>query len=276
METRCWVFPKERPDKTDWTRTAAVFRAPAGADSGQETSAGAMEYTDLDRRRQTSLHKVRDAWKCIIKKYSALSENEQGDVVDIATGEIIKDTGHLRSLRQDDDNLWAETEPPPRAHGAGDGHGDEGGDPGRKRAKSSSKTAIEIVDLGSASPPPSQRRRSQPPHSQPGDTSYVVSSSQHMTRSKVVGDDNLIVRRPKTHSGRHPSDRHHHPRSKRSGALDSTANDPLNMLSSSVDLGTPSKVRRLRRALDHSFQVKRSSGRRHLHKLILHEKLGSK
>ena len=237
-----------------------------------------MEYADLDRRRQTSLHKVRDAWKSIIKKYSALSENEQGDVVDIATGEIIKDTGHLRSLHQED-NLWAEASS--RAHaggGSGDDHddGDEfnynAGFDRPKRMKDSGKKSIEIVDLES----PSECRRSQPSHSQPGDMSYIVSSSQHMTRSKVIGDDNLIVGRPKGHSSRHPGERHRQPRSKRSGVLDSTANDPLNMLSSSIDLGTPSKVRRLRKALDYAFQGKRNCDRRHLHKLILHEKLGSK
>lgn len=268
---------------------------------------GAMDFADLDQRRKTSLNKVRNAWKSIIKKYSALSETQQGDVVDITTGEIIKDMGHLRSLRQDSDGVWAETYTPPLAarRGAGAGTSDDddddddenGGDDGddtggtrtggmdpRRKKKGTGKMKkkkIEIIDLES---PSRQRRRMEQFHSQPGDTSYIVSSSQHMTRSKVVGNDNLVVGGFREHKSLlqdktyRLQQRQCQPRLKRSGLLDRTSNDPLNLLSSCIDLGTPSKVRRLRRALDQSYGGKRklNDERRHLHKLILQEKLGSK
>ncbi|KAG7893289.1 hypothetical protein KL907_003178 [Ogataea polymorpha] len=38
-------------------------------------------------------------WHNIIQKYSSLGEDEQGDVLDMRTGDIVQDVGHLRSMR---------------------------------------------------------------------------------------------------------------------------------------------------------------------------------
>lgn len=193
-----------------------------------------MEVDELAARRKISLAKVRDTWRSIIKKYSALPPDQQGDVVDLNTGEIVRDRGHLRSLKQPRDNLWAPGSPE-RAHAAAKGK------------------SIPIIDLDSVSA------------TQPGGRNYVVSSSQHMTRSKVTGNDNLFVRRQRsppatttthTHNSRPISVRSNH--------------DPLNILSSSPALDSPSKVRRLRKALDKPIR------HRPLHSLILRNRRSRK
>ncbi|ODV85609.1 hypothetical protein CANARDRAFT_7716 [[Candida] arabinofermentans NRRL YB-2248] len=63
----------------------------------------------LDVERLRSLKKVRDAWQSIIERYSALNEDEQGDVVDMRTGDVIEDSGHLRSMTDSSQipgNVW--------------------------------------------------------------------------------------------------------------------------------------------------------------------------
>ncbi|OWB59996.1 hypothetical protein B5S29_g861 [[Candida] boidinii] len=57
-----------------------------------------MEVPSVERQRIESLEKIKATWKSIIDKYSSFSENDQGDMIDIRTGEIINDKGHLRSL----------------------------------------------------------------------------------------------------------------------------------------------------------------------------------
>lgn len=223
-----------------------------------------MYPSDLDTRRQQSLNKVRDAWTSIINKYSALPEDKQGDIVDLATGEIVLDKGHLRSLKQNPDNLWAQHP-----------HADQI-EKLRQRNHNNKSLLLhktQFVDLDV----------DQSPHIQiistnystlPGDTNYKVSSSQHLTRSKVIGNDNLIVKlksKPKSKSNS-KSDLKSYTQpsthlSSRSDllSLDATT-DPLNILSNTSLLDTPSKVRRLKHALDRPVR------RRNIHKLIIYSK----
>lgn len=57
-----------------------------------------MEVPSVNVQRIESLKKMKATWQSIIDKYSSFSENDQGDMIDIRTGEIINDKGHLRSL----------------------------------------------------------------------------------------------------------------------------------------------------------------------------------
>ncbi|KAH3663777.1 hypothetical protein OGAPHI_005180 [Ogataea philodendri] len=57
------------------------------------------EVQDLAAARGRSLAKVKHVWHSIIQKYSSLGEDEQGDVLDMRTGDIVQDSGHIRSMR---------------------------------------------------------------------------------------------------------------------------------------------------------------------------------
>ncbi|QOU18131.1 hypothetical protein BRETT_005191 [Brettanomyces bruxellensis] len=63
----------------------------------------------MEDQHLESLEKIRKVWKAIIDKYSNLPEGEQGDVLDLRSGEIIEDSGHLRSMKDSTrqrDNVW--------------------------------------------------------------------------------------------------------------------------------------------------------------------------
>lgn len=48
--------------------------------------------------RVQSLAKFRSKWECIIDKYSLIDDERESDEIDLATGRIIVDNGHLRTL----------------------------------------------------------------------------------------------------------------------------------------------------------------------------------
>lgn len=217
--------------------------------------------SDLGLRRKQSLNKVKKAWSSIIEKYSSLSENQQGDVIDILTGEIVTDTGHLRSLKQIKDDVWVDL---------------------NKIDNDNTKTTdMENLDKSGHSKPSNKNNKNiniskvnpQTVYSQPGDTSYIVTSSQHMTRSKVIGDDNILLNLPSNHKNSNESSDADIvcTRQSRSGLIDKK-HDPLNMLDSDTQLETPSKVRRLRKALDQAYTRNRHTRRSHIHKLVLRNK----
>ncbi|VEU24078.1 DEKNAAC105165 [Brettanomyces naardenensis] len=64
---------------------------------------------NLIDERLRSLRRVKKQWKGIIDKYSALGDDEQGDVLDLRTGRVVEDRGHLRSMNdstKERDNIW--------------------------------------------------------------------------------------------------------------------------------------------------------------------------
>lgn len=68
-----------------------------------------MENEEFKAKRKQSLQRVHQRWQDIIDKYSNLDEEEQGDLLDLSTGDIIEDAGHLRSLQdsmQQKENVW--------------------------------------------------------------------------------------------------------------------------------------------------------------------------
>ena len=67
-------------------------------------------FTDLANDRLASRSKLRSTWEDLIAKYSSIPDDET-DEVDLETGEIIVDHGHLRSLQ--DSVLWDPTDSDP-------------------------------------------------------------------------------------------------------------------------------------------------------------------
>lgn len=53
---------------------------------------------DFESRKREIRSKFESAWSNIIDKYSSYSLEDQGDIVDIATGKVVEDNGHVRAL----------------------------------------------------------------------------------------------------------------------------------------------------------------------------------
>ncbi|ODV59484.1 uncharacterized protein ASCRUDRAFT_14891 [Ascoidea rubescens DSM 1968] len=60
----------------------------------------------IEKLKLKSTKKIKSQWNSIIKKYSSYDLNNQGDLVDIFTGEIVEDNGHLKSIDSKNSNLW--------------------------------------------------------------------------------------------------------------------------------------------------------------------------
>lgn len=207
-----------------------------------------MDPLEILQKRDDALKRVRGAWQDIIKRYSSKKMQNEGDVVDLRTGEILNDNGHLRSLVEKVDSIWAHENKKMNKSET----------KSSKVTSSSEKTSnnteitkpIEIIELDKV------------PH---------ISSSKHLTRSKVAGDDNLILQSyesiPSVKNTKHSQQTKHTKFSTRSGILRNNdfnpTNDPMNLLKSIPTLDTPSKVRRLRKAMDKHVK------HRPIHSLIL-------
>src|SRR6202035_2618654 len=59
--------------------------------------------TNLAHDRLASRNKLQSTWESIIQKYSSLNDDE-ADEIDLDTGEVVVDHGHLKSLH--DSSLW--------------------------------------------------------------------------------------------------------------------------------------------------------------------------
>ncbi|CCE79219.1 Piso0_001270 [Millerozyma farinosa CBS 7064] len=53
---------------------------------------------EITRLKSQSTKNFKNKWEEILAKYSSIDDEKQSDEIDLATGEIIKDNGHLRSL----------------------------------------------------------------------------------------------------------------------------------------------------------------------------------
>ncbi|CDK25582.1 unnamed protein product [Kuraishia capsulata CBS 1993] len=58
-----------------------------------------LDHLEYQKRKSGSLYKIRSLWSSIIEKYSAFDEEDQGDLIDLSTGRIVDDTGHVKSMR---------------------------------------------------------------------------------------------------------------------------------------------------------------------------------
>lgn len=67
-------------------------------------STTASTSVDLGAARAASLRRVRETWTRIIQHYSQVDDT-YGDIVDLHTGAILRDNGHLRSMG-DAGSLW--------------------------------------------------------------------------------------------------------------------------------------------------------------------------
>lgn len=58
----------------------------------------------INRLKEQSTKRFRSKWEEILQKYSEINDERESDEIDLASGEIITDNGHLKSLRSSVDN----------------------------------------------------------------------------------------------------------------------------------------------------------------------------
>lgn len=196
-----------------------------------------MGEVDVFKKRKESLDRVKATWKGIIERYQKLGPLEQGDIVDISTGEIIKDVGHLRSLTQQN-QIW------------------------RDEVDQHNTADVLLIPANSAN---SLHSGSSIQHKNLMFIRLPSSRFKRLIGSRNTGDDNLSVSQP--------SESESDVDIKMEGyyyihGMDSSSlNDPLNMLSKHADLTTPSKIRRVRKAINAS-RNRKPSERTRLHQLV--------
>lgn len=61
---------------------------------------------EVRRLHQQSTQKFKDKWDEILSKYARIDDERESDEIDLATGEIVTDNGHLRSLSFAESNIW--------------------------------------------------------------------------------------------------------------------------------------------------------------------------
>lgn len=189
---------------------------------------------ELVSGRRAALERMRTAWQDILERYGRLGPREQGDLVDIRTGEVVQDEGHLRSLVHHHE-VWCDREKVPRKRGAK--HTSVGGPvAGRTALGQSARFFLRLA-------PASGRR---------------------LVGSRHVGQDNLSVSQPCESESEGDAERslgHYNVRDS------NIARDPINILSRHADLRSPSKIRRLRKAI-HVSRTRKPNERTRLHQLV--------
>ncbi|ODQ66512.1 hypothetical protein NADFUDRAFT_82307 [Nadsonia fulvescens var. elongata DSM 6958] len=61
---------------------------------------------DISVRREHAMKKLRSTWDAILQKYGVMSAEEQGDILDLNTCEVIEDNGHVESLHVKKNGIW--------------------------------------------------------------------------------------------------------------------------------------------------------------------------
>lgn len=56
------------------------------------------EFEDIETKRSEARKRLYDAWEEIFEKYGNPENEDDGDIIDLNTGEIVEDRGHLKSL----------------------------------------------------------------------------------------------------------------------------------------------------------------------------------
>ena len=122
------IFPETRYEPQKIEPLIALESESESGLSDQERLLGSLHsdgrvYRDetefqeeLHRLKTKSSQKFRTKWEEILAKYSSIDDEKESDEIDLATGKIVVDNGHLRSLHDGngrmgnvniDGNIWA-------------------------------------------------------------------------------------------------------------------------------------------------------------------------
>ncbi|ODQ80500.1 hypothetical protein BABINDRAFT_166119 [Babjeviella inositovora NRRL Y-12698] len=62
---------------------------------------------EFDARNKARSKVFQSKWESILAKYAAVPEEDQGDLIDLITGEVVEDNGHLRSMETaKESDIW--------------------------------------------------------------------------------------------------------------------------------------------------------------------------
>lgn len=65
---------------------------------------------DLGSKREAAVRRLQTVWDSIIERYSEPEMVAHADIIDLETGTIVQDNGHLESLELSEESLWARQE----------------------------------------------------------------------------------------------------------------------------------------------------------------------
>lgn len=97
----------------------------SSVDGPDQTAGSTLNVDEISKEIPSfsaSLATFEKEWNSIIDKYSNVED--QGDVVDLASGTVVKNNGHLELLEDEEDTIWDSMFP---VHKEGAGDGDENG-----------------------------------------------------------------------------------------------------------------------------------------------------
>lgn len=109
------ILPFESTPSGEMRKTVIVTGTPDPPHNIHQETMGSAEsqiyddagtVTDVNEGLASSTQRFKSAWESIIAKYSDEQYAESGDIVDLVTGDVIEDNGHLRSLPVDRSSLW--------------------------------------------------------------------------------------------------------------------------------------------------------------------------
>lgn len=82
-----------------------------GSDNLSEGELENLPEIDFESERQKSRTKLMNTWDKIIERFGAEETQDDGDVVDIMSGKIVENNGHLQSIRPDTNSFWGSLAP---------------------------------------------------------------------------------------------------------------------------------------------------------------------
>lgn len=80
---------------------------------------GHQPRNDHERRRQAAIKRLESAWEHIYEKYGRDVDGEEGDIIDLETGRLVVDNGHLRGMKRKA-GVWRSRSPKTRRKKAKD------------------------------------------------------------------------------------------------------------------------------------------------------------
>lgn len=104
--------------------STALIGGPSDGFRSDQAAESTLDVAEISREIPSfsaSLATFEKEWNSIIDKYSNVED--QGDVVDLASGTIVTNNGHLELLEDEEDTIWDSMFPEHKEAGGDDGNG---------------------------------------------------------------------------------------------------------------------------------------------------------
>ncbi|ANB11286.1 Muscle M-line assembly protein unc-89 [Sugiyamaella lignohabitans] len=129
------VFNDDEVESYDYGSRNEVSSDEEAVETSDDEGVDSVEQEYLNSKisseREKSEYKLGQAWMAIISKYGNEDIEKDADVIDLYTGEIVEDHGHLRSLDDKTGSLWLDVDD------------ENDGESARRKRKSGSQTGLD-------------------------------------------------------------------------------------------------------------------------------------